>query len=53
MVFFSSMNTTVNHSSHIVLTCCGDVVLGAGVWLFLVFVLVACPTARRILNDVL
>ena len=51
--FFLSMNTTVNHSNRFVLTCCGHVFLGIGVLLFLVFVLVACPTARKILNDVL
>jgi len=47
------MNATVNHSNNVVLNFCGDVVLGIGVLLFLVFVLVACPTTRKILNDVL
>lgn len=53
LTVFSTMNITVNHSSPVVLTCCGHAVLGICVWLFLVFVLVACPTARKILNDVL
>jgi hypothetical protein len=33
----------------IILACCGDMVVGIGVWLVLVFVGVACPSVRKML----